>query len=182
MPLKKPDDAGYPKCPGCVFAGVPANAPLLKVYDYGPLGARFFALYLHGISGDQSVCVTRSEVREESARWLLILALMVTSSSGNSIPIPACRLPLALSGLIHATRRPAGSFSRSSIGVSNRKTSSPSRYGLVVGANRPPFWRKDIISSAENAFALNRQCQNRLLIGISHAFTLTGHTFPAKVR
>ena len=45
MPLKKPDDAGYPKCPGCVFAGVPANAPLLKVYDYGPLGARFFALY-----------------------------------------------------------------------------------------------------------------------------------------
>jgi len=26
-----------------VFADVPANAPLLKVYDYGPLGARFFA-------------------------------------------------------------------------------------------------------------------------------------------
>lgn len=44
-PLKKPDDAGYPKCPGCVFADVPANAPLLKVYDYGPLGARFFARY-----------------------------------------------------------------------------------------------------------------------------------------
>ena len=43
VPLKKPDDAGYPKCPGCVFADVPANAPLLKVYDYGPLGARFFA-------------------------------------------------------------------------------------------------------------------------------------------
>ena len=45
VPLKKPDDAGYPKCPGCVFADVPANAPLLKVYDYGPLGARFFARY-----------------------------------------------------------------------------------------------------------------------------------------
>ena len=43
MPLKKPDDAGYPKCPDCVFADVPASAPLLKVYDYGPLGARFFA-------------------------------------------------------------------------------------------------------------------------------------------
>ena len=43
VPLKKPDDTGYPKCPDCVFADVPANAPLLKVYDYGPLGARFFA-------------------------------------------------------------------------------------------------------------------------------------------
>jgi len=42
VPLKKPDDTGYPKCPDCVFADVPANAPLLKVYDYGPLGARFF--------------------------------------------------------------------------------------------------------------------------------------------
>ena len=42
VPLKKPDDTGYPKCPDCVFADVPANTPLLKVYDYGPLGARFF--------------------------------------------------------------------------------------------------------------------------------------------
>jgi hypothetical protein len=29
-----------------VFADVPANAPLLKVYDYGPFGARFFARVL----------------------------------------------------------------------------------------------------------------------------------------
>ena len=43
MPLKKPGDTGYPKCPDSVFADVPASAPLLKVYDYGPLGARFFA-------------------------------------------------------------------------------------------------------------------------------------------
>ena len=42
MPLKKPDDTGYPKCPDCVVADVPASTPLLKVYDYGPLGARFF--------------------------------------------------------------------------------------------------------------------------------------------
>ena len=42
VPLKKPDDTGYPKCPDCVFADVPASTPLLKVYDYGPLGARFF--------------------------------------------------------------------------------------------------------------------------------------------
>ena len=42
MPLKKPDDTGYPKCLDCVFADVPASTPLLKVYDYGPLGARFF--------------------------------------------------------------------------------------------------------------------------------------------
>ena len=41
-PLKKPDDTGYPKCPDCVPADVPAGAPLLKVYDYGPHGARFF--------------------------------------------------------------------------------------------------------------------------------------------
>ena len=42
VPLKKPDDTGYPKCPDCVPADVPAGAPLLKVYDYGPHGARFF--------------------------------------------------------------------------------------------------------------------------------------------
>jgi hypothetical protein len=42
VPLKKPDDTGYPKCPDCVPADVPAGAPLLKVYDYGPYGARFF--------------------------------------------------------------------------------------------------------------------------------------------
>ena len=42
MPLKKRGDPGYPKCPGSAFADVPASAPLLKVYDYGPLGARFF--------------------------------------------------------------------------------------------------------------------------------------------
>ena len=66
VPLKKPDDAGYPKCPDCVFADVPASAPLLKVYDYGPLGARFFCavLFLWGVSVYQSVWVTRSEVRE----------------------------------------------------------------------------------------------------------------------
>ena len=61
MPLKKPDDTGHPKCPDCVFADVPASTPLLKVYDYGPLGARFF---LRVVSMDQSVWVTRSEVRE----------------------------------------------------------------------------------------------------------------------
>jgi len=43
VPLKKPDDTGYPKCPDCVPADVPAGAPLLKVYDYGPHGARFFS-------------------------------------------------------------------------------------------------------------------------------------------
>jgi len=42
VPLKKPDDTGYPKCPDRAPADVPAGAPLLKVYDYGPLGARFF--------------------------------------------------------------------------------------------------------------------------------------------
>ena len=48
MPFKKPDDSGYPKCPDSVFADVPANAPLLKVYDYGPLGARFFCAVFAG--------------------------------------------------------------------------------------------------------------------------------------
>ncbi len=61
MPLKKPDDTGYPKCLDCVFADVPASTPLLKVYDYGPLGARFF---LRSVLIDQRVWVTRSEVRE----------------------------------------------------------------------------------------------------------------------
>ena len=42
VPLKKPVDTGYPKCPDCEPADVPAGPPLLKVYDYGPLGARFF--------------------------------------------------------------------------------------------------------------------------------------------
>ena len=42
MPLNKPVDSGYPKYPYRVSADVPADAPLLKVYDYGPLGARFF--------------------------------------------------------------------------------------------------------------------------------------------
>ena len=60
MPLKKPDDTGYPKCPDCVFADVPASAPLLKVYDYGPLGARFFARCLPS----QSVWVIRYELIE----------------------------------------------------------------------------------------------------------------------
>jgi len=66
VPLKKPDDTGYPKCPDCVPADVPAGAPLLKVYDYGPHGARFFyaALFLLGVSVYQSVWVTRSEARE----------------------------------------------------------------------------------------------------------------------
>jgi len=65
VPLKKPDDTGYPKCPDCVFADVPASTPLLKVYDYGPLGARFFVwCFFWGASLDQRVCVTRSEVRE----------------------------------------------------------------------------------------------------------------------
>ncbi len=49
MPLKKPDDTGYPKCPDSAFADVPASAPLLKVYDYGPLGARFFCGMLTGL-------------------------------------------------------------------------------------------------------------------------------------
>jgi hypothetical protein len=44
VPLKKPDDTGYPKCPDCVSLMCPRDAPLLKVYDYGPLGARFFYL------------------------------------------------------------------------------------------------------------------------------------------
>ena len=48
MPLKKRDDTGYPKCPDCVVADVPASTPLLKVYDYGPLGARFFARCFDG--------------------------------------------------------------------------------------------------------------------------------------
>ena len=42
MPLKKPDDTGYPKYPDCVSTDVPVETPLLKVNDYGPLGARFF--------------------------------------------------------------------------------------------------------------------------------------------
>ena len=42
VPLKKPDDTGYPKCSDCEPADVPAGPPLLKVYDYGPHGARFF--------------------------------------------------------------------------------------------------------------------------------------------
>ena len=59
VPLKKPDDTGYPKCPDCVFADVPANAPLLKVYDYGPLGARFFARCFDG--SERVGCPFRSQ-------------------------------------------------------------------------------------------------------------------------
>ncbi len=46
MPLKKPDDTGYPKYPDCEPADVPAGPPLLKVYDYGPHGARFFLQWI----------------------------------------------------------------------------------------------------------------------------------------
>ena len=62
MPLKKPDDTGYPKCPDSVFADVPASAPLLKVYDYGPLGARFFKRSLPV----QSLSVIRYEVMDRA--------------------------------------------------------------------------------------------------------------------
>ena len=50
VPLKKPDDNGYPKCPCCAPADVPAGAPLLKVYDYGPLGARFFLFQARAVA------------------------------------------------------------------------------------------------------------------------------------
>ena len=39
---KKRHDTGHPKCLVCALADVPAGAPLLKVYAYGPFGARFF--------------------------------------------------------------------------------------------------------------------------------------------
>ena len=39
---KKRNGTGHPKCLVCVLAEVPAGAPLLKVYAYGPFGARFF--------------------------------------------------------------------------------------------------------------------------------------------
>ena len=42
----RPRDTGYPKYPVCVPADVPAGAPLLKVYYYGPLGARFFIHFI----------------------------------------------------------------------------------------------------------------------------------------
>ena len=42
MGLDRPRDAGYPKYLVCAPTNVPVGAPLLKVYDYGPLGARFF--------------------------------------------------------------------------------------------------------------------------------------------
>ncbi len=38
------------------------------------------------------------------------------------------------------------------------------------------------MSVIENAFILNGHCQDRLLIGIAHGFTLTGHIFPAQDR
>ena len=41
---KKRHDTGHPKCLVCALADVPAGAPLLKVYAYGPFGARFFVL------------------------------------------------------------------------------------------------------------------------------------------
>ena len=42
----RPRGTGYPKYPVCVPADVPAGAPLLKVYYYGPLGARFFIYFI----------------------------------------------------------------------------------------------------------------------------------------
>ena len=44
MPLKKPRDTGYPKCPDCASAGLPAGAPLLKVYISGPSGPVFLSI------------------------------------------------------------------------------------------------------------------------------------------
>ena len=48
MGLNRPRDAGYPKYLVCAPTDVPVGAPLLKVYDYGPLGARFFARCFDG--------------------------------------------------------------------------------------------------------------------------------------
>ena len=45
---KKRHDTRHPKCLACVLVEVPAGAPLLKVYAYGPFGARFF-LDLHSV-------------------------------------------------------------------------------------------------------------------------------------
>ncbi len=66
MPLKKPDDTGYPKCLDCVFADVPASTPLLKVYDYGPLGARFF--FARCFDRSESVC---HPFRSQGARQIV---------------------------------------------------------------------------------------------------------------
>jgi hypothetical protein len=44
---KKRNDTRHPKCLVCALAGVPAGAPLLKVYAYGPFGARFFLGHHH---------------------------------------------------------------------------------------------------------------------------------------
>ena len=62
VPLKKPDDTGYPKCPDRAPADVPAGAPLLKVYDYGPLGARFFKSRMNTVTYEQHSRVKISRV------------------------------------------------------------------------------------------------------------------------
>ena len=106
MPFKKPDDSGYPKCPDSVFADVPANAPLLKVYDYGPLGARFFCAVC--TSSERLIDPLRGQVARQIGS---ILAVMATSSSEDSMPILACLLTSPPSRVIRTTRPDTGSLS-----------------------------------------------------------------------
>ena len=60
---KKRHDTGHPKCLVCALADVPAGAPLLKVYAYGPFGARFFWPIISRVS-----VATPSPVAAESMR------------------------------------------------------------------------------------------------------------------
>ena len=59
VPLKKPVDTGYPKYPGSVFTDVPVETPLLKVNDYGPLGARFFWTGIDRLTFFRRMCTAK---------------------------------------------------------------------------------------------------------------------------
>ena len=86
VPLKKPDDAGYPKCPVCVFTDVPVDTPLLKVYDYGPFGARFFcARFCRGWT--RAAALNTRPGQSAAEHWLGKQELWAATLEGMGCPI-----------------------------------------------------------------------------------------------
>ena len=59
---KKRNGTGHPKCLVCALADVPAGAPLLKVYAFGPFGARFFWASITSIGSTEEPLLAQNAI------------------------------------------------------------------------------------------------------------------------
>ena len=80
---KKRNGTGHPKCLVCALADVPAGAPLLKVYAYGPFGARFFLGHHHfdWLDGGTAIGAKRDRFCVENRSLSLLSSLSRPASS-----------------------------------------------------------------------------------------------------